>query len=123
MPEEPNPVEDAVDEPLTVEDVEERVRANIRSILAVTDETFTDIGSVLELSVAVVGRRQRGVTPWSVAELGRLAGHWEIEVSKLFASRTTVVLSALRPGRIAQLRAANAKGLPAHSRAKASVAA
>ncbi|WP_331731929.1 helix-turn-helix domain-containing protein (plasmid) [Streptomyces sp. NBC_00015] len=121
MPEEPNPVEDALHEPPTVEDVEDAVRANIRSVLAVTNETLTDIGNLLELSVAVVGRRQRGVTPWSVAELGRLAGHWEIEVSKLFASRTTVVLSALRPGRIAQLRAA--KGLPAHSRAKASVAA
>lgn len=121
MPEEPKPADDALHEPPTVEDVEDAVRANIRSILAVTDETFTDIGIVLDLSVAVVGRRQRGVTPWSVAELGRLARHWEIEVSKLFASRTTVALSALHPGRIAQLR--SAKGLPAHSRAKSSVAA
>lgn len=116
MPEEPNPA-DGLHEPPTAEDT---VRENIRSVLAVTDETFTDIGIVLDLSVAVVGRRQRGVTPWSVAELGRLAGHWEVDVSMLFA-RPTDILAALPPARIAQLRAA--KALPAPARSKTPVAA
>lgn len=117
MPEEPNP-DDGLHQPPTAEDT---VRANIRSVLAVTDETLTDIGTVLDLSVAVVGRRQRGVTPWSVAELGRLSRHWEIDVSKLFANRPTDILAALPPTRIAQLRAA--KGLPAPTRSKNPVAA
>lgn len=118
MPKGTHPVEDALHEPPMVEDW---VRDNIKAVLAVTDETFTDIGTVLDLSVAVVGRRQRGVTPWSVAELGRLAGHWRIEASLLFSRRTADVLAALPPTRIAQLRAA--KGLSATTRYKTPVAA
>ena len=121
MPEDTHPVEDALHEPPTVEELEDWVRDNIKSVLAVTDETFTDIGAVLDLSVAVVGRRQRGVTPWSVAELGRLARHWHLEASLLFSRRTADVLAALPPTRIVQLR--SAKSLPATTRSKTPVAA
>ncbi|MGY3056116.1 hypothetical protein ACVWZD_000360 [Streptomyces sp. TE3672] len=121
MPEDTHPAEGAPHEPATVEELGDWVRDNIKAVLAVTDETFTDIGTVLDLSVAVVGRRQRGVTPWSVAELGRLARHWRIEASLMFSRRTADVLAALPPQRIVQLRAP--KGLTATTRFKTPVAA
>ncbi|MCZ1011951.1 helix-turn-helix domain-containing protein [Streptomyces lydicus] len=118
MPEGTHSVEDVLHEPPTVEDW---VRDNIKAVLAVTDENLTDIGVVLDLSVAVVGRRQRGVTPWSVAELGKLARHWRIEAFLLFSRRTADVLAALPPKRIAQLRAVKVPS--AITRPKAPVAA
>ncbi|MFI5867108.1 helix-turn-helix domain-containing protein [Streptomyces sp. NPDC051546] len=121
MPEDTHPVQDALHEPPTVEELEDWVRDNIKAVLAVTDETFTDIGTVIDLSVAVVGRRQRGITPWTVAELGRLARHWHIDPRLMFSRRAADVLSALPPTRIAQLRAP--KALPATTRSKTPVAA
>src|SRR3954470_12350784 len=103
MSEDTHPVQDALHEPPTDEELEDWVRDNIKAVLAVTDETFTDIGTVIELSVAVVGRRQRGITPWTVAELGRLARHWHIDPGLMFSRRAADVLAALPPQRIAQL--------------------
>src|SRR5437879_4156184 len=100
--------------------VEGALRATIASVLAVTGETHTDLGKAIGLSVALVGRRQRGVTPWSVAELGRLAEHWGIPPFSLLSDPRDT-LAALPPERVAHLR--TARGLPAHFGPKAPVAA
>jgi hypothetical protein len=102
MSEQPHPAEDAL-------------RATIRSLLAVTGETHTDLGREIGLSVTLVGRRQRGTTPWSVAELGRIAEHWGIPCSLLFSDPRTA-LASLPEERVTELRTAK-------DRAKAAVAA
>jgi len=83
--------------------IEVTLRASIDAIRAVTGETFTDVGAAIGLSVALVGRRQRGVTPWAVAELGRLAEHWEIPPCSLISSPADA-LAELPQWRVNELR-------------------
>jgi len=94
--------------------IEVMLRASIDAVRAVTGETFTDLGEALGLSVALVGRRQRGVTPWSVAELGKLGEHWGIPPCALISSPSDA-LAELPSERIAELR--TARGLPVFSSA------
>ena len=94
--------------------IEVMLRASIDAVRAVTGETFTDLGAAIGLSVALVGRRQRGVTPWSVAELGRLGEHWQIPPCALISSPSDA-LAELPPARVAELR--TARGLPLYASA------
>ena len=89
--------------------VESTARASIAAVLNMTGETHTDIGAVVGLSVTIVGRRQRGTTPWTIAELGLLADHWGIRPHLILAGPSET-LAALPVERIAKLR--TAKGLP-----------
>ncbi|MDT0347558.1 helix-turn-helix domain-containing protein [Streptomyces litchfieldiae] len=89
--------------------VEATVRASVAVVMNATGETLTGLGEVLGLSTALVGRRQRGVTPWTLAELGGLADHWGIPVDCLVAGPTET-MAALPAERVAELRQAH--GLP-----------
>ncbi|WP_331725924.1 helix-turn-helix domain-containing protein [Streptomyces sp. NBC_00470] len=116
MPEEPKPVD--------THTLEGRVRENIKAVRDVTGEHHTDIGRVLGLSVAVVGRRQCGETRWAVAEVELLAEHWRIEASLMFSPEAAKVVAALPRARVEQLRAAKRRRrLPAPTRSKTPVAA
>lgn len=90
-------------------EVEATVRASVAATMNATGETLTALGVVLRLSTNLVGRRQRGVTPWSLAELGELADHWGIPVQCLVAGPTET-LAAMPTDRLAELRLA--RGLP-----------
>lgn len=89
--------------------VEATVRASIAVVMNATGESYTALGDVLGLQIAVVSRRQRGVTPWTLAEIGGLADHWGIPVHYLVAGPTET-MAALSPQRVTELR--SSKGFP-----------
>lgn len=96
--------------------VEARVRASIAAALTMTGEPNVAIAEVVFVGDPMIGRRQRGLVPWSLADLGRLAEHWGISPEDLLAGpdRTLAVLPAER---VAELR--RARGLPVHDTVRA----
>lgn len=89
--------------------LETTLRASIASVITLTGEQYKDLASVAKLAPELVSRRQRGLISWKISDIGRLADHWGIPSSALFAGPTEA-LSALTPDRVAELR--RAKDLP-----------
>ncbi|MDV9187655.1 XRE family transcriptional regulator [Streptomyces sp. SR27] len=85
--------------------VEAQVRACIAAVLNMTGETYTSLGELLKVTDVMIGRRQRGLAPWSMADLGRLADHWGISPWHLVAGPSEA-LAELSPARVDELRAA-----------------
>jgi hypothetical protein len=92
--------------------LEALIRASVAAVVNVTGESLTDLGRALGLAKVLVSRRQRGGTPWTVAELGDLTDHWQIDPCLLLAGPSASV-AGLRLDRVNELR--HAKGLPALS--------
>lgn len=91
--------------------VESRVRASIAAALTMTGEPNVAIAEVVFVGDPMIGRRQRGLVPWSLADLGRLADHWGISPEALLAGPDRT-LDELPADRVAELR--RARGLPVH---------
>ncbi|MET9325085.1 helix-turn-helix domain-containing protein [Streptomyces sp. NPDC003038] len=89
--------------------VESLVRESVSAVLGVTGENWTDLGAAIGLTTDTVSRRQRGYSLWTIADLGRLADHWQIPASSLIAGPTDA-LSDIKSARVASIR--SAKGLP-----------
>ena len=90
--------------------VEARVRASIAAGLTMTGEPNVAIAEIVYVGDPMIGRRQRGLVPWSLADLGRLADHWRISPEALLIGPDQV-LAELPAERVAELR--RARGLPA----------
>ncbi|MFE9934197.1 helix-turn-helix domain-containing protein [Streptomyces sp. NPDC005533] len=90
--------------------VESLVRGSVSAVLVVTGENWTDLGAAIGLTTDTVSRRQRGYSLWTIADLGRLADHWQIAASSLIAGPNDA-LSELQPSRVDSIR--SAKGLAA----------
>lgn len=83
--------------------VEAAVRGSIATVMTETGETRTMVGAVTGISVTLVGRRQRGLTPWTLAEVGQLADHWQVPVAALVAGPSET-LRALPLERLQEIR-------------------
>lgn len=93
---------------VTQHPIEALIRASVAAVTNLTGENLTDVGRAIGLSRALISRRQRGELPWKIADLGRLADHWEIPACALISGPTDA-LEEMPAGRIDELRAA--KGL------------
>jgi hypothetical protein len=98
---------------------EARTRASIAAVLSVTGEPNVAIAELLMVRDAMIGRRQRGQAPWSLADLGRLADHWHVPLGALVTGPSET-LDAMPPERVDELRAA--RNLPPLARQAAHVA-
>ncbi|WP_326594524.1 helix-turn-helix domain-containing protein [Streptomyces sp. NBC_01803] len=64
---------------------ERDLRVTVAALMFATGETQTDLGAAIGLAQAQVSRRQAGTTPWTLADVDRLAAHYGIPVPDLLA--------------------------------------
>ncbi|MFE2601703.1 helix-turn-helix domain-containing protein [Streptomyces sp. NPDC059396] len=62
---------------------ERQLRLTVAALMYATGEHQRDLGHGLKLSQAQVSRKQSGRAVWSLADLDRLAAHYEIPVPDL----------------------------------------
>lgn len=84
--------------------VEDRVRASIAAVMTLTGEPNIALTEVLRVGDVMISRRRRGLAPWSIADLGRLAEHWQIPPGVMLDGPSET-LDAMPPERIDELRA------------------
>ncbi|MFD5322270.1 helix-turn-helix domain-containing protein [Streptomyces sp. NPDC127098] len=61
------------------------LRGTIAALMFATGETQSDLGRGIGLGQTQISRRQAGATPWTLADLDRLAAHYEMQVADLLA--------------------------------------
>jgi len=75
-------------------DIDARVVTCIRIELARRNLRAPALGDILDLASASVSRRMAGQTPFSVAELGRIAEAWSIPISRLLGESQPALVGA-----------------------------
>jgi hypothetical protein len=70
---------------------ERGLRITIAALMHATGETQADLGRGIGLGQTQVSRRQAGATPWTLADIDRLAAHYGIAVSDLLAGTDNAV--------------------------------
>lgn len=84
------------------------VRETVAAVMDVTGETLTDVGNGIGYAKTITSRRQRGLSRWTIADLGRLADHWRVPPCALLSGPSDAV-SELSLDRVNELR--RSKGL------------
>ncbi|MEU1707558.1 helix-turn-helix domain-containing protein [Streptomyces sp. NPDC005706] len=77
---------------------ERHLRLTVAALMFATGETQTDLGRGLGLSQGQISRKQNGVNVWSLADLDRLAAHYNIPAAELLrgADHAVSLLPAAR---------------------------
>ena len=89
--------------------VDSVMRAAVGAMTTLTGERQRELAAVVGSNQGQMAHRQRGAISWPLADLGRLADHWGVDVCALYGGPGTLI-DAAPWARIVELRAQN--GMP-----------
>jgi len=89
--------------------VDSVMRAAVGAMTTLTGERQREIAPIVGSNQGQIAHRQRGKMSWPLADLGRLADHWGVDVCDLYGGPGTLI-DAAPWARIVELRAQN--GMP-----------